>query len=529
MKSVYFKIGILTFTLFLFLLPISRSIAFRQNDDWVHYLIVESFTRNDFNLHPRIGSTFYVQGLAGMIFSNIFSIEQLPVLTLLVSVLNFGIFSLLLHKQIGLKLFTSVLLGFLLFLNPLHLYSVWGFMTENYFMLFFLSALYFILDFTRTGRGNSFLLSNLFILLDFFVKQYSLVFLAALVLLMLVQKKYKLFVVQLGVLLLASAFYKFAFPLSPIMLSQGPNLAGLLNYKYVFSHLLAFLIYLSAFTPPLILTIVGNFIASVVKSKNIKGLVLFLLLSAFLFIGVTRLFDNKQTFTPLFPYLENVFSRQGFFTVDLRGDSYSPVGSTTLFDVWSFVSLAGLTTLAVSLLLSFRNFLKSRQDFVPVKFPLIFLVLYLGFILTVPHIYDRYLLPLVPCVVILGSIFINRYKLESMARFKVLLFTSVLFLAFIGYQFSAEFILRNNYVWSKSVDISTVKNVQKDLINPGHSWRMVYNNGVEVSKWNYIFRYDSPATSPGDEYTWKLIETKKLAFPLSLYNNSFIYLYERGL
>ena len=112
-----------------------------------------------------------------------------------------------------------------------------------------------------------------------------------------------------------------------------------------------------------------------------------------------------------------------------------------------------------------------------------------------------------------------------MARFKVLLFTSVLFLAFIGYQFSAEFILRNNYVWSKSVDISTVKNVQKDLINPGHSWRMVYNNGVEVSKWNYIFRYDSPATSPGDEYTWKLIETKKLAFPLSLYNNSFIYLY----
>src|SRR3989344_1075884 len=133
--------------IFLLILPLSLKIDFYQNDDWVYYKNVEYFLNGDFRLDPYLGPTFYVQGLMGMLFSKLFGLGRLPILTLIVSVVNLFILGVILLKFFKKKLFDTLLLSFLYFFNPVQVYSMWGFMTDNYFMLCFFTAMYFFLEY----------------------------------------------------------------------------------------------------------------------------------------------------------------------------------------------------------------------------------------------------------------------------------------------------------------------------------------------------------------------------------------------
>lgn len=73
-------------------LPISLGIDFKQNDDWHYYNLVENFQNGNYKLDPITSVTFYTQGFIGLIFSKLFSVEKLPILTLIISIANFLIF-----------------------------------------------------------------------------------------------------------------------------------------------------------------------------------------------------------------------------------------------------------------------------------------------------------------------------------------------------------------------------------------------------------------------------------------------------
>ena len=137
-------IWIVGLSLFTLLIPLVSRISFMQNDDWVHYKTVENFLRNDFRLFDMVGSTFYTQGFLGFIFSKIFGIANLPFLTLIISVGNFVVFTIILQKQFKISAFTSILLGLLMFLSPLYFYSSIGFMSENFVLFFLLLGKYSI-------------------------------------------------------------------------------------------------------------------------------------------------------------------------------------------------------------------------------------------------------------------------------------------------------------------------------------------------------------------------------------------------
>jgi len=166
-KSRYFAGAAVSLFLFILLLPLSIKIDFMQNDDWVYYGMVENFMKLNFTLDPLSAPTFYTQGILGTLFAWIFGLESLPVLTLIISVLCFSVFYVILLRHFNLGQFESVLVSLIMFFNPLFIYSVWGFMTENYSLFFMLLAILFYLETVKTGGRKNILLYILFIFLAF--------------------------------------------------------------------------------------------------------------------------------------------------------------------------------------------------------------------------------------------------------------------------------------------------------------------------------------------------------------------------
>ena len=136
--------------------------------------------------------TFYVQGLLGALFSAIFSATRLPVLTLAIAVSNAFVFGFILEEQFKLKVLDTLLLVSLLVVNPLFMYSIWGFMTEQYFLLFFLLSKYYVLKFERKNSKTHFIIANVTMILGFFVRQVSLVVPISVTLHFLITKRYRL-------------------------------------------------------------------------------------------------------------------------------------------------------------------------------------------------------------------------------------------------------------------------------------------------------------------------------------------------
>jgi len=138
LESSAFKIALITALLLVVMLPLAANIKFYQNDDYIYYKTIQKFQNGEFGIPSYIETTFYTQGILGLAFAALFGISSLPILTLIFSVLNFSIFTHLLNRFYTHKLSTAVLLGLILFFNPLHIYSSLGFMTDNYLLFFML-------------------------------------------------------------------------------------------------------------------------------------------------------------------------------------------------------------------------------------------------------------------------------------------------------------------------------------------------------------------------------------------------------
>lgn len=148
------------------LVSIAFNVHFLQNDEWVYFLTIKNFLKLNFGLHPYIGATFYLQGFVSTLYSAVFGINKLPVLTALVSFVNVLILLKILKSYaIGTK--EQLILLLFMVVNPIFFYSTIGFMTEQYFLLPFLLSLYFIVRFNKIPTTKDFLLANLSILLSF--------------------------------------------------------------------------------------------------------------------------------------------------------------------------------------------------------------------------------------------------------------------------------------------------------------------------------------------------------------------------
>src|SRR3989344_3861661 len=127
---------------------------------------------------------------------------------------------------------------------------MWGFMTENYFLLFFLISLYFYLasykHFQSGGSKEGFMylnFGNLFSILGYFVRQTSLLTILATAVFLLIyslslQRKHKFVLLkssayQFIIFGLIMLYHFFVFPKTPDMLETKLNFSNIFYFRYL--------------------------------------------------------------------------------------------------------------------------------------------------------------------------------------------------------------------------------------------------------------------------------------------------------
>lgn len=505
-------------TILLLLLPVAFSINYMQNDEYTHYRLIGNFLKGNFHLDPYIGTTFYTQGLLTTVFAFLFGVSGIPVLTLLLSVTGIYFFNLILWKYLNLKPLIAWLVSLLTLLNPWFLYSSWGFMTENYFMFFFIISLYFIYEFSHAENAHSFWLANLFIWLSYGVRQFGLITSAAFTLFLLGKKKFRYAAIQAGNTLLLLLFHYFIFPKTPQMYDERLMFNNLLNVDRVHTIILIIGIYLGVFAAPILL--------SSLQSKKLfnKKVLLSLAVLPLLFLHFEKKFEpeeiifqlrnrdgtsSQETISTEFPYLKNIFTRKGFYEDNLPGDKYSFPG---YFDLFNILGLMGKLTFIFVLIYALLNLKQVDQ------FSLWYLLAFTGILLISPRILDRYLLPLViPATILAVSLFpVNKWGMYA-------LITAAAIWLFLGYQFTSDLIQVNRYIWHQAETIHQTTNTPRNKISADHSWRQLYPN---ISKNRiYTFTYADYGHAQRSE-NYELLNKKRVDYPLNFYREPYIYLYK---
>lgn len=495
---------LVTIALFLLLLPLALKVTFMQNDDWVYYEMVGRFLKGDFTLHPHVAAAFYMQGLMATLFALVFGLSKLPILTFVISCLNFLIFSLILHRLLKKSFVMSLLGGLLFFANPFHIYSVWSFMTENYFIFFLLCSTYFIYSYVLCPKTKTFFLANIFIIFGYLVRQLSLIVSLGFALYLLLNKKYKQALLQFGILGIVLFIHYNFFPLTPAMYDGNLEFMNILNLQYLYTNVAACLIYVAAFTLPLIILVL-------IQSKYVKKYyVLYGLFFIFSLVVTFKLLNPKILAWGEFPYFQNTVERKGFYPRDIEGTKYGFRFMYDLYSYWELIAKLGACLLATYLFIKLLEFKLS-----PVY---IFFATYMGILIVTPDMYDRYLLPLIT----LALLFLFENLSVSRKVTFVLLVPFLAFILFYSYQFSMDFVIVNNYIWSKSKELVSI-GVPENQIYAGYSWRRTY--GV-VATPTYKFSYDSLQTRPENAYCWVLADKKEIEYPLNMFIKPSIYLYK---
>ena len=495
--------------LFLFLLPTYSLVTFYQNDDWVYFSNLSLFQNQIFSVNEITAPTFYSIGIISLFWANTLGIEKIPILTLLISILNFYIFYKILERLFKFSKLTNFLISLILFFNVFHVYSSIGFMTENYLLFYFLLAIFYYVKFEKGGDLKSLWISNIFSVLGFYAKQNALIFPVGLALYFLINKKWRELKVQIisisGILL---SYYLF-FPRTGEMKDKDFDFENLLNFNYSYSLIYSIIIYLAFFSLPFIFKFL-------IDQKNLykyKAIVISLFLSAVLFFTFNYFFKPGEISWEEFPYLENTFERTGFLPRTLSGTKYQFKYN---FDLYFYIDLISKISIAVVI----SSIILNKERFKILNNPyLISLVVGLGLMIFVEVFFDRYILLLVPLIYLY---LIDLIKSDSLI-FKIVLSSYLLFIGFFAYFLTLDFIYTQNYVWSKSQELVSNGLAKPEEINATGAWKKLYKpNGSK-----YLFTYDSFNKNKELKDSYELVEEKNINFKGNLFINPKVYLYKQ--
>src|SRR3990167_2218449 len=381
------KIIIIYILIFSLLFPVAKGINYVSNDEWVYYGLVNSFARGNFTLDSYIGATFYLMGFMAVLFSKGFGVQNIPVITLMVSISSLFVFNLILINIFRRKILDSLIFTAILFFNPIFVYSMWGFMTENYFLLFFLISLYFYLasykHFLSGGSKEGFMylnFGNLFSILGYFVRQTSLLTILATAVFLLIyslslQRKHKFVLLkssayQFIIFGLIMLYHFFLFPKTPDMLETKLNFSNIFYFRYMFSLFFIAGIYVCFSCLALVLIYIKK---SSIKSGKYLLIAFPMVLLSFLFY---------------FNYFSNIYSG---------------------LDITSKILLIFLVLILIR---------KRKFDFF-----LVYTVVYITVLSLSPLIFDRYLLPVfVVCILF----FAREMEKESILKYRFIVLPFVL-------------------------------------------------------------------------------------------------------
>ncbi|MEO5355170.1 MAG: hypothetical protein H7835_18435 [Magnetococcus sp. XQGC-1] len=151
---------------------------------------------------------------------------------------------------------------------------------------------------------------------------------------------------------------------------------------------------------------------------------------------------------------------------------------------------------------------------------MIFIILYFGIMLLTETFYDRYLLVLIPFIIL----FIAKSLKHCLIEY-IILVPFILFLGFYSYQLTMDFILVNSYIWNKSNALVIQDYIEHKSIQGTNAWKLNYRN-IERN-YTYDFSYDSQTVNPKYKVEYDLIEVKEIKYPLNIFIEPKIYLYKK--
>jgi len=146
------------------------------NDDFYYYTQVQAFSIGVFKKSALITPTFILQGYLGLLWSALFGISyvSLRFLTIFISILClYIIFKILLTLNVKKTLILPCLLS--ITFNPIFFASSLTFMTENYFLLFWLLSTLFFIKSQSNDKIRYLVISSIFGGLSTLIRQYGFV------------------------------------------------------------------------------------------------------------------------------------------------------------------------------------------------------------------------------------------------------------------------------------------------------------------------------------------------------------------
>jgi hypothetical protein len=485
-----------------------------QNDDWVYYKTIESFLRGIPYIDPYISATFYGQAYLGTAFAKIFGIPKLPILTLIVSVVTIYVFAETIRKFFVKKSLSAILISLFLLFNPFFAYSVWGFMTENYFLVFFIASLYFIERFNnKENEFLSFVFSILCILLSYSVRQFGLITLATFVLWLCLKGKFWYMLIGTIIFSLVITIH---FNLLPERWGYFENelaISNIRNTRIIFTKCLAFAVYLTAFLFPL----VG---LSFVKFINIRKWYFWfcVLLSAVSFVYCLKVFYPKVLYNTNFYFFENTVTRHGFFSSLYGYNRYRFILSDSFYALWETISKIFIIPItAIGIFTAVRS----------IKYPNFYLMHIASFVfllLISPYMYDRYILPLFPLTILFLFSTLHGRLASTVSLVGIGLFLIFLFL--YTYNYSLDFVLKNNYIWSRSLEL-TRKGTILSNIYATRGWKKYFGESRNDPEFLYGYTNNDRFERINAKEDYILHEQHRLEFPLNLYKDPVVNLYKR--
>jgi len=497
--------------LFIWFYPWISRVNFMQNDDWNRTTSVARFLTGDMSLLPVTATTFYVQGVLGYLYALIFGIGSLPFLTLFFSVLNFYVFARILNEHLSLSKFLSSLISLIMFFTPLHIYSAIGFMTENYTMFFMLLALYFMLQYEKDKKPKSFLFFNLSGILSFFTKQNGIIINFAYIPYLLFKKRFKEASIQIFIMVGLFSYYFYLFPRTDEMMDKGFILQNFSDAEYAYSLIYGIILMSTAFVIPFVF----NFVVTTLfeDKKSILKTLVMIVSAGLLFYILNKFFVPGKISWEEFPYFENTFERTGFFPRSIIGTKYHFKWNYDIFRYWDIASKVLVSLLIPCLIVKWKKIVNIYS---------ISIVGYLILMVFTKSFYDRYLLPMIPLLILF---FQSLMPKKSIYRniFVPALFCFVVFTAFLSTQMARDFIVSNNYVWGRSMSL-VKEGVFPEEIRSTMAWQRVYGLSSEPL---FFFSFSSPGTEPNYLQKYQLFEEKELGFKGSIFVDPAIYLYKR--
>ena len=324
---------------------------------------------------------------------------------------------------------------------------------------------------------------------------------------LVVKRKYKQGFISFLVFLIFFGYLNYYFPLTTAMKQTPLQFHHITDFDYIYALSYGSLIVITAFLFPLFLSVFD--IKELLKNKI--ATIIFGLFCAVLYLLLNSIYQPQEISWGEFPYFENTVERTGFYPRGIHGTKYQFRGNYDLYKYWDLSAKVLFSTL-ISYVLVFKK----------LKFN-IFLVLigvYLSMLTLTETHFDRYLLFLFPLFIFyLLSLCpaLNLLKKLSTVCF-------LLFMFFLMYQFSTDFILVNKYVWSKSLELTKTVDIEEKYIHATNAWKLNYIN--EERSYKYLFSYDSQNVNSDLASLYELVDTHEIKYPINIFIQPKVYLYK---